>query len=104
LSDPDLQLHAYDLKHSYHISNSGDRKMLVLSRKRDQSIVIDGNIRVTVLNVKGQVVRLGFEAPNDVTIVRSEIAHRGNVHSQRTEALALDLAESSYIAEWEALI
>ena len=78
--------------------------MLVLSRKQDQSIVIDGNIRVTVLNIKGQVVRLGFEAPSDVAIVRSEIAHRGNDHSQKTEVCALDLAESSYIAEPGALI
>jgi carbon storage regulator len=78
--------------------------MLILSRKRDQSVVIDGNIRVTVLNVKGQVVRLGIEAPSDVAIVRSEIAHSGNDHSPRTKAHALDLAESSCIAEWGASI
>jgi carbon storage regulator len=77
--------------------------MLVLSRKQDQSIVIDGNIRVTVLNTKGQVVRLGIEAPRDVAIVRSEIAHRGKTHSQRTEVRVLDLVESSYIGEWGAL-
>jgi carbon storage regulator CsrA len=47
--------------------------MLVLSRKEDESVVIDGGIRVTVLEVKGSRVRLGIEAPQDVPICRSEL-------------------------------
>ncbi len=50
--------------------------MLVLSRKKSESIVIDGGIKVTVLEVKGNVVRLGFEAPKEVSILRSEICER----------------------------
>lgn len=47
--------------------------MLVLSRKRNESIVIDGNIVVTVVDIRGDKVRLGIEAPKDVPIHRSEV-------------------------------
>lgn len=47
--------------------------MLVLSRKLNQSIVINGNILVTVLSVKAGNVKLGITAPDDVRIVRSEL-------------------------------
>jgi carbon storage regulator len=47
--------------------------MLVLSRKPNESIVIDGGIRVTVLHVDGGVVKLGIEAPPQVTVHRQEV-------------------------------
>ena len=47
--------------------------MLVLSRKLDETIIINGNIRVTVIEIKGNKVRLGIEAPPDVPINRQEI-------------------------------
>jgi carbon storage regulator len=47
--------------------------MLVLSRKTDQSIVIGENIVVRVLRVRGGKVRLGIEAPRDVSVHRSEV-------------------------------
>jgi carbon storage regulator CsrA len=47
--------------------------MLVLARKQQQAIVIDDRITITVLKVKGNTVRLGFEAPADVSIRRSEL-------------------------------
>jgi carbon storage regulator len=47
--------------------------MLVLSRKRNESIIIDGNIVVTVVDIRGDKVRLGIEAPKDVPIHRSEV-------------------------------
>lgn len=50
--------------------------MLVLSRKNGESIVIDGAIKVQVVGVKGQVVRLGIEAPKEIPIHRSEIRQR----------------------------
>ena len=50
--------------------------MLVLSRKKGDSIIIDGGIKVTVVEVKGSVVRLGIEAPKDIAILRSEICER----------------------------
>ncbi len=50
--------------------------MLVLSRKRGESIVIGNGITVTVVDVKGDRVRLGFDAPAEVSIHRKEIQQR----------------------------
>ena len=47
--------------------------MLVLSRKAGQSIIIGNNVRIKIVEVRGQQVRLGVEAPDDVAIVRQEI-------------------------------
>lgn len=48
--------------------------MLVLSRKKDESIVIgDGSIRITVVEIRGDKVRLGIEASRDVSVHRQEI-------------------------------
>ena len=47
--------------------------MLVLSRKVDEVIVIDGTIRVMIVQIGGDKVRLGIEAPHDVTVHREEI-------------------------------
>ena len=59
--------------------------MLVLTRRAGQSIVIGGDIVVTVLEVKGDQIRLGITAPRDVQVHRDEIyaalseANRGSV-------------------------
>lgn len=47
--------------------------MLVLSRKLKQEILIGENIKITVLKVKGNTVRLGIEAPRDIHVVRGEL-------------------------------
>ena len=47
--------------------------MLVLSRKKDQSIVIDGGIEIQVLQLKGGTVKIGISAPDDVRIVGGEL-------------------------------
>jgi carbon storage regulator len=47
--------------------------MLVLSRKRDERIVIGDNIVITVVDVRGDKVRLGIEAPVDVPVHRQEV-------------------------------
>lgn len=47
--------------------------MLVLSRKQQESIVIGDNIKITVVAVQGDKVKLGVEAPKDVLIFRSEL-------------------------------
>ena len=48
--------------------------MLVLCRKMQQQIQIGENIVVTVLQIKGQTVRLGIEAPRDVHVLRTELS------------------------------
>jgi carbon storage regulator len=50
--------------------------MLILSRKHGESIVIDGDITVTLVAVKGNVAQLGIDAPQEVPIHRSEIFQR----------------------------
>ena len=47
--------------------------MLVLSRKRNESIVIDENITIVVVEIRGDKVRLGVEAPKDVPVHRREV-------------------------------
>ena len=47
--------------------------MLVLTRKQSQTIVVDDRIKITVLHVAGNQVRLGIEAPREVSIRRAEL-------------------------------
>ena len=47
--------------------------MLVLSRKLNESIVIDGRIVVTIVRVEGDVVKLGIQASRDVPVHRQEV-------------------------------
>lgn len=47
--------------------------MLVLSRQRDESIIIGDNIKVTIVDIRGDKVRLGIEAPSDVAVHRQEV-------------------------------
>lgn len=51
-------------------------KQLILSRNISQTIVINGDIRVTVLSVAGNQVRIGIDAPRDVIVDREEIHER----------------------------
>ncbi len=50
--------------------------MLVLTRKSGESVVIDGNIKLTVVQIAPGRVKIGIEAPSHVTIDRSEVAAR----------------------------
>lgn len=47
--------------------------MLALSRKKDESIIINNDIEITILDVKGDQVKLGIVAPKSVPIYRKEI-------------------------------
>jgi carbon storage regulator len=66
--------------------------MLVLARKQGQTIVIDGRIKITVLKVKGSAVRLGIDAPEEVSIRRGELEplHEGGEdHAPQAQQKAL---------------
>lgn len=60
--------------------------MLVLSRQRNESIIIGGNIKVMIVDVRGDKVRLGIEAPREVTVHREEIQEAVNRESNRKES------------------
>lgn len=50
-----------------------DDLMLVLSRQLDESIMIGDSIRITIVDIRGDKVRLGIEAPRDVSVHRHEV-------------------------------
>lgn len=47
--------------------------MLALSRKKNEAIVINNNIEVTILEIKGEQVKLGISAPKEVPVYRREV-------------------------------
>ena len=47
--------------------------MLVLSRKRDQSIMVGSDVKITIVDVRGETVQVGIEAPRCIAIYREEI-------------------------------
>ena len=47
--------------------------MLALTRKKNEAIVINNNVEITVLEIKGDQIKLGIEAPKEVPIYRKEI-------------------------------
>lgn len=47
--------------------------MLVLTRKRDESIIIGDDIRIVVVDVRGDQVKLGIEAPRNISVHREEV-------------------------------
>ncbi len=65
--------------------------MLVLSRKAGESVRVAGGLTVKVLQVRGDKVRLGFDAPRDLTIAREEVAD--DCESQNNLARAASIEE-----------
>ena len=62
--------------------------MLVLSRRRDESIIIGDNIVVTIVDIRGDKVRLGIDAPNEIPVHRREVyeaIQRENLRASRID-------------------
>lgn len=68
-------------------------QLLVLTRKRNQSIIIADEIEVTILEIRGDQVRLGVSAPKRVTV------HRREVYEEIREANREATASSSSVLE-----
>ena len=60
--------------------------MLVLSRKVDDTVIIGDNIKIQVMQVKGNRIRIGIEAPSDVKILRGELAPYGVTSDRDTKS------------------
>ena len=58
--------------------------MLILTRRVDESLVIGDNVTVTVLGVKGNQVRIGVDAPRDVSVHREELAQKQDGKNQKS--------------------
>jgi carbon storage regulator len=72
--------------------------MLVLSRQRDESIIIGDNIVITIVDIRGDKVRLGIEAPKEVPVHRQEVyeaIQRERIQSESGEKVADDSASPS---------
>ena len=47
--------------------------MLALSRKKNEALVINNNVEITILDIKGDQVKIGIEAPKEVPVYRKEV-------------------------------
>ncbi len=61
--------------------------MLVLSRQRDESIIIGDNIVVTLVDIRGDKVRLGIQAPTEIPVHRREVYEAIQRENQRASQL-----------------
>lgn len=64
--------------------------MLILTRRINEALVIGDNVTVTVLGVKGNQVRIGVDAPKDVSVHREELASKGDAIEQSSVELSDD--------------
>lgn len=56
--------------------------MLVLSRKKNEAIILDNNIRIVVADIRGDKVRIGIEAPKEMSIHREEVQEEINKNAK----------------------
>lgn len=66
--------------------------MLVLSRKKNESIVINNDVVITIVEIRGDKVRLGIVAPKDVAVHREEVYEA--IHGHKAENLPQPPAEA----------
>lgn len=71
--------------------------MLVLTRKQNEEIVIGDNVKVTVLQIKGNSIRLGIEAPKEVRIVRAELPVAAECREEPKGAAVNSMAEVTVV-------
>ena len=66
--------------------------MLALSRKKNEALVINNNIEITVLEIKGEQVKLGISAPKEVPVYRKEVYVQ--IQEANKEAVSVDGPEA----------
>ncbi|OHB80983.1 MAG: carbon storage regulator, partial [Planctomycetes bacterium RBG_16_64_10] len=74
--------------------------MLVLSRQRDESIIIGDNIVVTVVDVRGDKVRLGIDAPTEIPVHRQEVYDAIQRENRRASQLQRDDTRKLRGSDW----
>ena len=68
--------------------------MLYLTRKIGESVIINDNIEVTVIDIRGKSIKLGFTFPTDATVLRREIFERIQAENQAATAGSEALAQA----------
>ena len=66
--------------------------MLALSRKKNEALVINNNVEITVLEIKGEQVKLGISAPREVPVYRKEVYVQ--IQDSNKEAINVDGLEA----------
>lgn len=66
--------------------------MLALTRKKGESLVINNNIEITILEIRGDQIKLGISAPRDVSIYRKEVYLQ--IQEENKAALEINNAEA----------
>lgn len=64
--------------------------MLVLTRKKNQSIVVNDNIELTIIDIQGDQVRVGINAPKDVKVFRKEVYIEMTEENQRASNVQIE--------------
>lgn len=68
--------------------------MLILSRKKNEQIVISDDITITVLDVEGEKVKIGIDAPKDIKVFRKELIEEvKNTNAESTSSTVSSLKE-----------
>lgn len=76
--------------------------MLVLTRKKEDEIVIGGNIRIKVIELAGNRVKLGISAPSDVQVDRGEVEREPRLNIQDLIDQRRKARQSELVVETEA--
>ena len=69
--------------------------MLILQRKATQSLVINGNIHITIQEITADKVKIAIDAPREISIVRSELLEAASANKEATNAPKGDLSSIS---------
>ena len=67
--------------------------MLVLGRKKGESIIIDDQIEIIVISVEGETVKLGIEAPKHITIHRKEVYLEIQEENKKAMSNVIDISD-----------
>ncbi|MDU4891627.1 MAG: carbon storage regulator CsrA [Clostridium sp.] len=67
--------------------------MLVITRRKEESILIGDNVEITVIKLEDGSVKLGINAPKDVTILRKEVYEKVKEENMKAMNSSLDLSK-----------
>lgn len=67
--------------------------MLALTRKKGESLVINNNIEITILEIRGDQIKIGISAPKEVPIYRKEVFLQIQEENKKAASQILDVAE-----------
>lgn len=65
--------------------------MLILSRRKDESVIIDDDIEISIIDIRGDQVKLGIKAPRNVKVYRNEIFQAIQAENRAAAAAPIDL-------------